>query len=154
MASAPSRLTATPVAKESRTNPPGARRMRWRRLTIGSSTAPVVPDNARPSRAAPPRADQRGALGQAVRLDKEVAEGRVGQIRGGRGQDDLGVARDLELARPVAPVGHGEAPDFDVVLGGDRDVELRRDVTLTAAEHGALGMEGDQILFGLPVGGM
>src|SRR2546428_520429 len=51
MARAPSRLSAIPVAKDRRTNPPGAKRMRCRRLTIGSSTAPVVPERARPSRA-------------------------------------------------------------------------------------------------------
>ena len=31
--------------------PPGASRIRWRRLKIGSSTTPVVPDSARPSSA-------------------------------------------------------------------------------------------------------
>src|SRR5436309_1692525 len=51
MARAPSRRTAIPVWKDRRTNPPGARRMRCRRLTIGSSTAAVVPERARPSRA-------------------------------------------------------------------------------------------------------
>ncbi len=40
-----------PWRSESRTVAPGASRMRWRRLTIGSSTMPVVPESARPSRA-------------------------------------------------------------------------------------------------------
>src|SRR5207247_1589081 len=49
--SAASRSDATPVANDMRTKPPGGRRTRWRKLTTGSSTAPTVPDSARPSRA-------------------------------------------------------------------------------------------------------
>ena len=130
MASAPSRLEAIPVANDSRTKPPGARRMRCRRLTIGSSTAPVVPESgasverhgilgaaaaAQEARAVglpfhrplhppldaqhvdrpharlvrergPPGADQGGALGQVLGLDEQLAEGRVGQVVGRRGQ--------------------------------------------------------------------
>ena len=46
-----SRLVATPVANARRTCPPGAMRTRRRRLRTGSSTAPVVPESARPSSA-------------------------------------------------------------------------------------------------------
>ena len=50
-ASAVARSGATPVAKVTRTNAPGARRTRSRSAATGSSTAPVVPDSARPSSA-------------------------------------------------------------------------------------------------------
>ena len=99
-------------------------------------------------------ADKGGALWQVLGLDEELAEDGMGQVFGDRGQGDLGVARDLELARPVALVGHGQAAHLDVVLGGDRDVELRRDVLLKAAKDGPLGSEGDQIILGLAVRGM
>ncbi len=63
-ASAMSRSCATPVAKDSRMLAPGNNRIRCRRLTMGSRTTPVVPDSARPSRAAgaagvPPRPRKR-----------------------------------------------------------------------------------------------
>ncbi len=50
-ASADARSGATPVANVMRIEAPGARRMRSRSAPIGSSTAPVVPDSARPSSA-------------------------------------------------------------------------------------------------------
>ena len=48
-ACAASRSPATPVANDRRTAAPGASRMRWRRLKIGSSTTPSVPESRRPS---------------------------------------------------------------------------------------------------------
>src|SRR6266545_1024697 len=157
MARAPSRLTAIPVAKDRRTNPPGAKRMRCRRLTIGSSTAPVVPERARPSRAIGSsglrprprnrprsvshstgpcilastlntwtahtrassrargrRAQTRAALSGKYSVSTKSLQGGVGQVLADRRQGDLGVARDLELARPVALVGHGQAAHLDV----------------------------------------
>ena len=64
-----------------------------------------------------PGANQGGALGQVLGFHEELAEGGVGQVLADRRQGDLGVARDLELARPVALVGHGQAAHLDVVLG-------------------------------------
>jgi len=49
-ARADARSGATPVANATRTTAPGASRMRSRSAPIGSRTAPVVPDSARPSR--------------------------------------------------------------------------------------------------------
>jgi hypothetical protein len=48
-ATAVSRSEAMPVENESRTDAPGTSLILGRRLRIGSSTMPVVPDNARPS---------------------------------------------------------------------------------------------------------
>ena len=125
-ASAVSRSDAMPVAKERRTDAPGTSLIRWRRLKIGSSTTPVVPDNARPSSAAgrvgvpaaaeesraiglpfdgalrpafeaqdvhrphgrlariprAPMAEQRRAVGQVFRFEKQFAEGRMREIVG------------------------------------------------------------------------
>ena len=83
--------------------------------------------------ARPAVAQERPALGQELGLDEELGEGRVGQVVGRRGEHDLGVAGHLELARPVAEVGHGQAAHLDVVLGRDRDVELGGDVLVAAA---------------------
>ncbi len=60
--------SAMPVAKDSRTKPPGASRMRWRRLTIGSSTTPVVPDSGarRGPAGRPARAPGRGSGPRSV----------------------------------------------------------------------------------------
>ena len=78
-ASAVSRSDAMPVAKrEPHRCAPADSRMRWRRLTIGSSTMPVVPDSARPS----------------------SATGSVG--RRGRGR---GSARDRFPIRPAPAAG-------------------------------------------------
>ena len=94
-------------------------------------------------------AEQRGALGQVLRLDEQLAEGRVGQVVGGRGEDDLGVARDLDLARTIAVVGHRQPAHLDVVLGRDRDVELGGDVVVAAVEGRLLREEGDQVVLRL-----
>ena len=145
-------VAATPVVKETRANPSGARRSRVRKEKIGSSTAPVVrrvrgrqgPSGRRPRprrrnrirsvfidlrlnrswmarawpdhrrvvrRALPAPRQQRGALGDPLRLDEELGEGRVGYVFGDRSQAQLDVARELDLrgrslwwsAGPVAP---------------------------------------------------
>ena len=133
-----------PVANDSRTSRPGASRMRWRRLTIGSSTTPVVPESARPSSASGSReaaaaAEEARAIGlpldrplrrplEAQHVDRPerrlvgrraAADGRAARRcragtrfrrtacrtpdardRPARGREhDLGVARDVDLAR-------------------------------------------------------
>ena len=178
--------------------PPGARRMRCRRLTTGSSTTPVVPESERPSRACgfsgprprprkrarsvshstgtlgpafeaqdvnrpgaglvrgarPPVAQQGGAFRKVLRLHEQLAERGVGQVVGGGGEDDLGVARDLDLARAIAMVGHREPPHLDVVFGRYRDVELGRDVVVAPVERRLLREEGDQVVLRLLPGGL
>ena len=129
---------------------PARSRTRWRRLTIGSSTAPVVPrerpaverDGVVRRRGRGPRkrarsvshstapcmpaldaqhvdaAERRArrvrrgrrwqtarALGQIARgLDEQLAERRMREVVGGQAEHELGVARDLDLARPRAAV--------------------------------------------------
>ena len=98
-----------------------------------------------------PPGQESGALRQVFRLDEELAEGRVGQVVGRRGQDDLDVARDLDFAGAVADVGHGQPPHLDVVLGRDGDVELGPDVFVAALEGGLLRQEGGHVFLGLLV---
>src|SRR6266545_1982963 len=64
-----------------------------------------------------PPAEQRVALRDVLGLDEELAERGVGEVVRARREDDLGVARDLELADPAPVVRHLEAPHLDVVLG-------------------------------------
>ena len=91
----------------------------------GSGRGPPTPP-ARPSVARAPMAEQRGALGQVLRLEEQLAEGRMREVVGGGSEDDLGVARDSISRIRVALVGHGQPAHLDVVFGRDRDVELRR----------------------------
>ncbi len=167
--------------------------MRWRRLTTGSSTTPVVPERDRPSRAwgssverprprkrarsvshssgtlraalqaqdvhgperrlvgraRPTAAQERRSLREVLRLDEQLSEGGVGQVVRRRGEHDLGVARDLDLAGAVAVVRHRQPPHLDVVLGRDRDVEERRDAVVAAAERRLLGEERHQVVLRL-----
>ena len=54
--------------------------------------------------------------GQDLRLDEQVAEGRVQGVGGGRGQYHLGVAGDLDGAASLGAVGEAHPAQLDVVL--------------------------------------
>ena len=181
-----SRSGATPVAKVTRTNAPGASRTRSRSAATGSSTAPVVPDSARPSSAIglagrspaaeesraigfpldgaaeppvdaehverprrrlvgaarPPAEQQAGALRVELGLDEQLAERRVGEIVLGTREHDLGVAGDLDLARPVAAVGDRQPAHLDVVFRRHGDLQLRLEVAVAAPERDLVEIEG------------
>ncbi len=100
-------------------------------------------------RAGPTAAQERRPLREVLRLDEELPEGGMGQVVRRRGEDDLRVARDLDLAGTVAVVRDRQPPHLDVVLGGDRDVEERRDAVVAAAEARLLGEERHQVVLGL-----
>ncbi len=68
-------------------------------------------------------AEQGGAFGQVLRLDKKSSECRVGDVSGRRRQDDLGITRDVDLADTHAVIRHPHPAHFDVVFRRDRDVE-------------------------------
>ena len=63
------------------------------------------------------RAEQRVPLGHGRRFDEEIAERRVGEVGGARREDDLGVAGQIEAARPMTVVGDRHAPQLGVVFG-------------------------------------
>ena len=171
-----------------------ASRTRCRRLTIGSSTAPVVPVSARPSsaigigwpRPRPRKRDTarfplRRRLAAAVhaqhverpRAGSPIARGRrlqrsaavsatysvctksfpkAGCARSSsrRPSDNLGVARDLDLAHAFAPVGERQPAYLHVVFGRHHHVELYFDAVVETPEGGLFGGERDQVFLGLP----
>ena len=131
-----------PVAKQSRTVAPGASRIRWRRLTIGSSTMPVVPDSARPSSAdgvgrcrgrgrgtardrfpirpapaAGPRGSARGTPTRPARADRAAGDGRAAR----RCRRRYSVSRN---SLPNAGCARSSAADVEHDLGVAGDVDL------------------------------
>ena len=194
IASAASRLEATPVANEIRTKPPGSKANALaqaddriehgaggagqrapveRHWVLGTASAaeepqPVglpfdgalhppldaqhvhCPHPGLVRRARAPRAHQRRALREVLRFDEQLPERRMGQVVGQGRERDLAVARDLQFAGTIAQVRDREPPHLDVVLRGDGDVEPRRDAVVLPAEHGALGVERDEVLLRLP----
>ncbi len=84
--------------------------------------------------AGPAGAEDRLALGEDLRLNKEVAERRMQRVRGRRCENDFRVTRDLDRpARPGA-VGDGDSAEFDIILGRDGDFRMRVEVVVAAAE--------------------
>ena len=67
-------------------------------------------------RALPARAQERRALCPVLRLDEELSERGVREVVGERTENDLGIARHLDLPRPVALVRDREPAHLDVVL--------------------------------------
>ena len=88
--------------------------------------------------AGPPAAEQRRAVGAKFRFDEQLAERRVREIRGRRGQHDLRVAGDLDFPHAVAAIHDRQPPHFHVVFGRDGDLEVRRDAVVHTAERRAL----------------
>ena len=109
-------------------------------------------DVHRPHRAA--RAESRGRRWQSsAALSARYSVSRnslpnAGCARSSAGarQDDFGVAGDVDLADPRALIDHRHPAHLDVVFGRDRDVELRRDLVVVAAERRALGAELDDVV--------
>ena len=107
----------------------------------GAAQAPVDAEHVeRPDRrlvraARPPAEEEAGALRVELGLDEQLAERRMREVVLGRCQHHLGIARDLDFARPVAAVGDRQPPHLDVVFGRDGDLQLRLEVAVAAAER-------------------
>ncbi len=93
-----------------------------------------------------PMAEQRGAVGEVLGFEKQLAERRMRQIIGRRRQHDLRVAGDVDLANSRALVDDRHAPHFDVVFRRDGDVELRGDLVVVPAERRPLRPELDDVV--------
>ncbi len=120
--------------------------LRLRRPLDGES---VVTDHCRiVRRAQPAPRQQRGALGDPLGLDEELAEGRVGDVLGDRAQTELDVARQLDLARAIAVIGQRDPSHLGIVAGRDGDLEARRDLVVAALEGRLLGEELHQVAVG------
>jgi hypothetical protein len=99
-------------------------------------------------------AEQRRAVGQVFRFQEQLAEGRMRQIVGRRGQDDLLVAGDVDFTDPRALIHDRHPADFHVVFRGHGHVELRRDAVIVAAERRLLRAKLDDVVVGLCGGWM
>ncbi len=87
-------------------------------------------------------------------LDEELSEGGVRDVFGDGPQGDLDVARQLDLARPVALVRHGEPPHLGVVLGRDGDLEAGLDAVIASLDDGLLGEELHEVVLRLRADGL
>ena len=145
-ARADARSGATPVAKAMRTAAPGASRMRSRSAPIGSSTAPVVPDKARPS--SDDRVRQRAAAAEEPRAIGFPLD-RSAQPRTVHAEHVEGDER--RFVGGPRPAGEQQARALRVELGLDEQLaEGRvREVVLRARQHD-LGVAGHLELAGLP----
>ena len=95
--------------------------------------------------ARPPSRHERRVVGDPRGLDEELAQRGVGDVLGDGAQAQLDVARQLDLARAVAPVGQRDAPYLGVVPRSDSDFETRGDFVVQALEDRLLGQELDQV---------
>ena len=73
----------------------------------------------------------------------------MGEIFGVRCEHDLDQTCHLDLAQQLRVIDERDPPDLDVILGRDRDLELRLDADVRAPEHGRVGKEGHPVAFGL-----
>ena len=67
-------------------------------------------------------------------MHEQVAEPRMFRVRGRQGQDDLGVACQVDGPAPAATVGDRDPAQLDVILGRNRDLGMGVEVVLPAAE--------------------
>ena len=98
--------------------------------------------------AAAPCGDKRADFAQKFRLDKKLGKSRVGDIRRLWGEHKFGIGGDFDFANARAGVRHRDAPHFGVVLGGNHDIQSRRQHSVLARELGAILVEGDMIIVG------
>ena len=97
-------------------------------------------------------AEQRRAVGQIFGFEKQLAERGMRQVVGRRREDDLGVAGDVDLANARTLIHHRQTPHFDVVFGGDGDVQLRGHLIVVPAERGLVGAEVHEVVVRLDTG--
>ncbi len=100
------------------------------------------------------RAEQGVPFGYGRRLDEEVAERRVGQVGARRGEDDFGVAGQVEAACPMAVVGDRHAPQLGIVFGRDDDLGPRFQARVDTAPDGAVERERGLVLVRLAPRGL
>ena len=80
--------------------------------------------------------------GDGLRVNEQVRKRRVREIRGGRGEHDLGVRRELDLPGLRPEVREGHAADLRVVFGGDDHLEGGRDAAIAAHDLRPVLREG------------
>ena len=98
--------------------------------------------------------DQRIVGTDEFRFDKQVAEGRMRGIGGGRRQHDFGVTRHFDFTHARRAIGECHATHFGVVFGRNDDVGLRVNARVEPLKHGALFGERDFITLRRARGGL
>ncbi len=96
-------------------------------------------------RARAPRAQHGGRPLEDLGLHEQLAEGRMQHEGHGARQHHLGVAGDLDAALRAAAVGEAHAPQLDVVLGRDRDLQQALDPVRHAVVRGLVGGEARDV---------
>jgi hypothetical protein len=91
--------------------------------------------------ARPARRQNRALVATPLRLDEQVRERRVRAVRVRWREHDLAVARQLDVALDAGVVHDRDTTDFRHVVGNDRDIESRLDLSVTAIERDAIGRE-------------
>ena len=101
-----------------------------------------------------PAAEKRPAFRPIFRFDEQLPECGMGNVGGRRGEHNLRIAGDLDLARAIAVVGDRQPTDLDVVLGGDRNLQLGGNAVVATTEGRLLGCEAHQVFVRLFSNGM
>lgn len=92
------------------------------------------PDRALVCESRPSPAEQRIRPGQVLGLQKELAEGGVGQVGTVVIEDWFHVACQLQLTRLAAVVGQGDPADLGELLWRHGDLEQGLDVRVAPAQ--------------------
>ena len=92
-----------------------------------------------------PRGQEGVVAGQILRLDEQLGEGRVAEVRRLRLQDHLGVARQLDRPRPVVVVGDRQTAHLDGVLGRDDRLGEGFDPVVDAGRLHLVGVDPDVV---------
>ena len=104
--------------------------------------------------ARPAAAKQGGRRRMVFGLQEELGEGRVRLVRSARIEGHLGIARHLQRAGPVAAVGQGDAADFRVGVGNDRDLVTGLHVAVATADDRPVGAQIRLVLVGVSPEGL
>ena len=100
------------------------------------------------------RRQQRADLGGEFRLHKQVGKRRVCHIGGLRSQGQLGIRRDLNVARACPQIGEGDAPHFSIVLGRHDDLERGGQGAIAPDNLGMVFAEGGLVRIGFDAAGL
>ena len=87
----------------------------------------------------PSMAQQSGAVRQILGFNEQLAECRVSEVVHRGCEDDLGIARHIELADAGPMIAKGDPPHLDVIFGRDCDLEPRRDIAVAPPKAGPVG---------------
>ena len=97
-------------------------------------------------RPAPPCRQDGVSVGQPLGLHEHLGEDRVREVVGAADQRKLSVGGDVDGARSLAGIRHGDAADLGILFRRDKDLHHRRQRTVATGELGAVLPEGHLVL--------